>query len=157
MIGTLEANGDNTTKLKHMGKAKLIREENLPISRTADDKLIENSRKFLEHHRHVLVKAARIAREKKKAKEDAIDARRFKAVVLKDERMMEAEEKQFQASLRREERIMEAEAKKAANVIKNEAKKAAAEVKKEAMEAKKEAARPKQRKQRRKPRWKQRS
>jgi len=106
----LEANGDNTTKLKHMSKAKLIREGNLPVSLTADEKLIKNGRKFMEHHRHVVKKATRIAREKK-AKEDKIKTRRFEAAMLKDERMMEAEERRFQALLRKEERIMEAEAK----------------------------------------------
>jgi hypothetical protein len=139
MIGALEAEGDNTTKLKHMSKAKLIREGNLPTSLTPDEQLIENSRKFLEHHRHVLEKAARIARDKKKAKEDAIDARRFEAAVLKDERMMVAEEQRFQVALRKEERKMDAKAKKAAMLIK----KAAAEAKRESAKAKKEAAKAK--------------
>ena len=135
MIGALEANGDNTTKLKHIGKEKLRKDGNLPTSLTPDEKLIENSRKFLEHHRHILVTAAR----KKKAKEDMIDQRRFEAAVLKDERMMAAEEQRFEVALRKEERVMESEAKKAAIVIKKEATAAAREAKREATAAKKEA------------------
>ena len=95
MIGALEANGDNMTKLKHMGKAKLVREGTLPVSLPVKQDLIANGRKFLEHHRHVVEKAARIAIVKKKAKEDMIEARRFEAAVLKDERIMEAEEQRF--------------------------------------------------------------
>ena len=44
MIGALEADGDNTTKLKHMGKAKLIREGNLPVSLPVEEDVVENAR-----------------------------------------------------------------------------------------------------------------
>ena len=56
MVGTLEANGDNTTPLKHMGKAKLSRAGELPVSISVDQKLIQNSGIFLEHHRDVVEK-----------------------------------------------------------------------------------------------------
>lgn len=57
------------------------RKGNIPVSLTAKQKLIENSRKFLEHHRHVIEKMARIAGAKKKAKEDMIDEMKFEAAL----------------------------------------------------------------------------
>ena len=60
MVGTLEANDDKTTKLKHISKAKLRKDGKLPISVTVEQNLIRNSRLFLEHHCHIVVKAARI-------------------------------------------------------------------------------------------------
>ena len=55
----MEVNGNNTTKLKHMSKAELRNEGKLPISLTVEQKQIENSRKFLEHHRHVIERRQR--------------------------------------------------------------------------------------------------
>ena len=144
MVGTLEANGDNTAPLKHMGKAKLSRAGDLPVSISVERNLIRNSRLFLEHHRHILVKATRIKAAKKKAVEDEIDLKRFKAHLLKEERTMEAaarkaaarvemDERRFEAALTKEEKIMEAEAKK-------KMKMEAVIVKKEAAKAKKVAA-----------------
>ena len=107
MIGALEANGDNTTKLKHMGKAKLRNVKLLPVLLTAEQKLLRNSRLFLEHHRHVLVTAARIKAAKNKAVEDKKEEIRLDAAVRKDEKIMEAEALRFEAALRKEEKNME--------------------------------------------------
>ena len=82
MVGALEANGDNTTPLKHMGKAKLDRAGELPTSIEVELKMIENSRKFLLHHRHILENAA----AKKKAAEDEKEGKIFEAYLLKEEK-----------------------------------------------------------------------
>ena len=90
IVGALEANGNNTMKLKHMSKAKLRKEEILPVSLTAEQKLIENSRKFLEYHCHVVEKAARISAAKKKAVEDKKEKKRLEAALRKEEKIIEA-------------------------------------------------------------------
>ena len=132
----MEANGDNTTKLKHMQKAKLRKEGKLPVSTTCKQDLIENSRKFLEHHCHVVEKAARIAREKKKTTEDMIEEKRFEAALRKEEKIMEAKAKKVATATKRA-------ATKVAQAKKAEAKKAYAEAKDTVAETKKEVAKAK--------------
>ena len=59
MLGILEAKGDNTTPLKHMGKAKLRKEGKLPISLRCPYQLHVDSKKFMEENQHVLERERR--------------------------------------------------------------------------------------------------
>ena len=54
--------------------------------------LIRNSRKFLEHHCHVVEKAVRIAREKEDTLEDRKEVKRLEVALMKDKKIMEAKE-----------------------------------------------------------------
>ena len=73
MLGILEAKGDNTTPLKHMGKAKLRKEGKLPISLRCPYQLLEDSKKFMEKNQFVLEREdKRLAAVEKKKKEDAL-------------------------------------------------------------------------------------
>ena len=71
MLGILEAKGDNTTPLKHMGKAKLRKEGKLPISLRCPYQLHKDSKKFLVKHQLILEREEKwIAAVEKKKKAD---------------------------------------------------------------------------------------
>lgn len=72
MISAVESQGDNTTPLKHMGKAKLRKEGKLPASLRYPHQLHKDSKKFLEANQHVQEREEkRIAAAEQKKKDDA--------------------------------------------------------------------------------------
>ena len=71
MVGALEANGDNTTPLKHMQKAKKRKEGTLPIVIQCPAIAIAKSRKWYDENRWVLTK--REDDKKAKLEKEALD------------------------------------------------------------------------------------
>ena len=66
MIGTLEAKGDNTYPLKHMGKEKMRREGTLSIRLSCPYQLHERSKTYLEENRWIMTQAADEKKERER-------------------------------------------------------------------------------------------
>ena len=83
MIGALEAQGDNTTPLKHMGKEKLRREGKLPVSIRCSYQLHADSMKFMVKNQFALDREEkRVTAAEKKKKDDAAKKKDDAGVLL---------------------------------------------------------------------------